>query len=264
MGQYVFQRGGDGAERLRLLARLTWPTTAALLRRAGLAAGMRCLDVGCGIGRVTLELARWVGPSGRAVGIDLDAPFLDLARAEAERHGLGAEFRQGDVESLDEAAGYDLVYARFLLSHLRDPAGAVVRLARVVRPGGVLAVEDVDFRGRFCHPASAAFARLVALYTAAVQHLGADPNIGPRLPDLLQDAGVDPIHLDVATPTFRDGEGKFLPRFDLEGIRAAVVAAGLATVAEVDDLAAELEAFARRPRTILSLPRIFQVWGKVP
>src|SRR5258708_38315263 len=64
---YVLRGGEQGAERLRLLARVKWPTTKALLRQVGLRPGMRCLDVGCGIGAVTLKLARWVGPTGISV-----------------------------------------------------------------------------------------------------------------------------------------------------------------------------------------------------
>src|SRR5215510_3163017 len=69
---YVLRGGDAGAERLRLLAQVVWPTTERLLDRAGVAPGMRCLDVGCGIGAVTVELARRVGPSGHVLGIDFD------------------------------------------------------------------------------------------------------------------------------------------------------------------------------------------------
>src|SRR5215468_7907830 len=90
---YVLRGGEKGAERLRLLARVKWPTTKTLLRRVGLRPGMRCLDVGCGIGAVTLRLAHRVGPTGQAVGIDLDERCLELARQEAARRGLPASFR---------------------------------------------------------------------------------------------------------------------------------------------------------------------------
>src|SRR5947207_16019613 len=100
---YVLRGGEQGAERLELLARVKWPTTKALLRRVGLRPGMHCLDVGCGSGAVTLKLARWVGPAGRAVGVDLDERCLELARREATRKGLPAVFRRAGVHDLREA-----------------------------------------------------------------------------------------------------------------------------------------------------------------
>src|SRR5438874_1379645 len=126
---YVLRGGDQRAERLRLLARVKWPTTRALRRRVGLRPGMRCLDVGCGSGAVSLKLARLVGPGGRAVGVDLDERCLGLARQEAARKGLPAVFRRGGVHDLREQGAYDLVYSRFLLTHVPEPGRALERLA---------------------------------------------------------------------------------------------------------------------------------------
>src|SRR5207244_6989 len=116
---YVIRGGVEGKKRLELLARVLWPGTSRLLEQAGLRAGMTCLDLGCGGGDVTLELARWVGPGGRVVGIDLDQTKLDLARASAAGLGLAnVELRRGDVAEWREAPRYDLAYCRFLLTHL--------------------------------------------------------------------------------------------------------------------------------------------------
>src|SRR4051794_5043950 len=89
MPNYVIQGGKQGRERLRLLSAAMWPATSRLLDGVGLEAGMNCLDVGCGGGDVTRELARRVGERGRVLGLDLDEPILQLARDEARREGLG-------------------------------------------------------------------------------------------------------------------------------------------------------------------------------
>src|SRR5262249_44954371 len=119
--EYALRGGARGAERLRLLASVKWPTTKSLLERVGLRHGMNCLDVGCGIGAVTLKLAEMVGPSGQVVGLDLDEGCLALARQEAQRLGLSAEFRIGSATDLQETAVHDLVFGRFVLTHLREP-----------------------------------------------------------------------------------------------------------------------------------------------
>lgn len=261
---YVLAGGRKGADRLRLLARVKWPTTKTLLRRLGLQAGMRCLDVGCGIGAVTLKLARHVGSTGLAVGIDMDDACLELGRKAAVRLGLRAEFRKQSVSDLREEAAYDLVFSRFLLTHLPAPDVAVRGMVRTARPGGIVAVEDIEFAAHFSDPSCGAFDRYVALYQQVVANRGGDPNIGPRLVSLLMDAGLEEVNVDVVQPTYRTGPGKGIARVTLEHIKAAVVDAGLASSDDVDAIAAELDRFVQDPATLLSLPRIFQVWGRRP
>src|SRR5687767_2328951 len=115
---YVLKGGDQGAARLRVLGRVMWPTTRQLIKRAGLKRGMRCLDVGCGSGEVSLRMARLVGSDGEVVGVDLDQRALELAALRARRHDLSARFQGADAAQLAEPASFDLVYARFLLSHL--------------------------------------------------------------------------------------------------------------------------------------------------
>lgn len=259
--QYVLQGGVEGVERLRLLARAKWPTTEALLRRAGLVAGMRCLDVGCGIGEVTLQLARWVGPGGQAVGIDSNEEFMALARAEATRQGLPAVFEVAQAATLPVDQSFDFIYARFLLTHLPEPLRALERMVQAARPGGVVVVEDIDFAGHFSHPDCPALRRYVDLYQQVVRHNGGDPCIGPRLPGLFRQAGLEHIQMEMVQPTFLEGADKRVAAVTMQQIEGAVVAAGLTTAAEVAEVVAGLESFAADPTTILSMPRIFQVWG---
>lgn len=260
---YVLQGGDEGADRLRLLARAKWPTTRDVLQKVGLAEGMHCLDVGCGIGEVTLQLSRWVGPTGRVVGIDLNEAFIATARVEAARQGRAAIFEVADGSSPGYVGTFDLVYARFLLTHLPRPEEALRNLIRAARPGGTVLVEDIDFDGHFCYPDSPAFRRYLELYAEVVRSNGGDACIGPRLPNLFLDAGLEDVQLEVVLPTYRTGEGKRITPVTMAHIRNAVVRAGLATAAEVDQVVAELEAFAASPRTLLSMSRVFQVWGRV-
>ena len=259
---YVLARGDEGARRLRLLARVKWPSTRAMLRRAGLKRGMRCLDVGCGTGAVTLKMARMVGPNGEAVGLDIDKGFVLHAQAEAERLDLTARFHQMDVSALRVRSVYDFVYARYLLTHLKDPGRALDGMVGASRPGGVIAVEDIDFPGHVCYPRCRAFDRYVELYQAVVRRHAGDPAIGRRLHTMMVDSGVKDVHVDVTQPTFARGEGKLVARVTLDHVRDAVVAAGIASQAEIDSVLSELDEFARDPRTIMSIAPTFQVWGR--
>jgi SAM-dependent methyltransferase len=259
---YMIRGGEAGAERLRVLSAAMRPATLALLSRAGVGPGMQALDLGCGSGEVTMELARAVGRRGRVVGVELDADVLAHARRRAEAAGHIIEWRHDDAGTLEDEEAYDFVYARFLLSHLPDPAATLARMARALRPGGRLVVEDIDIAAHVHWPPSAAFRRYVELYAATARARGVDPAIGPRLPGLLLDAGLEDIEVAIAMPTFLHGEGKTVARRTLANIADAAVAAGLTTHAEVDALLQELEAHEAHARSIQSTAQVFQVFGR--
>jgi SAM-dependent methyltransferase len=261
-GHYTIRGGIEGRERLRILARVMQPTTLALLNRAGVRPGIACLDVGCGGGDVAFDLARLVGPSGRVVGTDIDGTKLEIARHEAVQQGLtNVEFVFDDIAHEHPRETFDLVHARFVLTHLPDPERAVLHLRSAVRPGGTIVLEDIDFRGHFSHPESPALRRYVDVYTQLVQRRGGDPNIGPRLPSLLAAAGFQDVRLNVVQPAAVDGEAKLITPITMQNVADAVVAEGLMTQAEVDALSQELYDFARTPGTLGTLARVVEAWA---
>jgi SAM-dependent methyltransferase len=262
---YAIRGGLEGRERLRVLGRVMHASTSALLDRIGLRDGLTCLDAGCGGGDATLELARRAGPAGKVVGIDIDETKLEMARVEAAERGVSnVEFRNANICESPTAETFDLVYARFLLTHLSDPAGVVRTLFHHVRPGGQIAVEDIDFSGHFTYPDSKAFRRYHDLYCATVNRRGGDPNIGPRLPLLLKQGGFTEVAVSVAQPVGLEGEAKLMNPLTMESIAGAVLADGLASREEVDAIVSELYAFAADPNTVASMPRVVQAWGRRP
>ena len=262
---YIIRGGMEGRERLRILSRVMQPTTLSLLHRVGVRPGMACLDAGSGGGDVSFDLARLTSPGGRVVGIDSDQTMIEMARREtAERKLDNAEFWLADIARSELEPKFDLVYARFLLTHLRDPGATLARLRRALRPGGVLVVEDIDLRGHFCHPDHPAFRRYVDLYTETVRRRGGDANIGLRLPELLTEAGFEAIEMHVVQPAGANGEVKLITPVTLENIRDAVLAEVLASRDEINQLLAELYEFACTPGTVSSVARVVQVWGYRP
>ena len=264
---HIIRGGSAGRERLRVLARATRPTTAALLDRVGLGPGMRCLDVGSGGGDVTRELASRVAPDGAVVGIDLDETKVALAREEAERDSIdNVDYRVGDVLAAELAPEYDAIYARFLLTHLAEPAAAVARIAAGLRPGGVLIIEDIDVSGSLCHPYSAAYERYLEVYSETAHARGFDPEIGPRLPGLLSGAGLVPVSVNVVQPAGIGTEGvqhdvKLVSPLTLENIADAAVAERVIPPEELASVLDELYRLAADDTTLMTLPRIVQSWG---
>jgi SAM-dependent methyltransferase len=270
---YVIRGGVEGRERLRILSRVMRPTTLSLFdrvgikeqTRVGIKEQMACLDVGCGGGDVTLDLAELVGSDGSVIGWDIDEIKLGLARHEAEEKGVGnVEFSIFDIGQSEAASEFDLVYTRFLLTHLRDPAGALSKIRQALRPGGIVIVEDIEITGYFCYPDSAALRRFIELYTLAVQRRGGDPNIGLQLPVLLLDAGFERMQANVVQPAGIEGEVKLLTAVTMENIADSVVTEGLAGRNEVDEVIARLYELALDSRTFLSVPRVVQAWGYRP
>jgi SAM-dependent methyltransferase len=260
---YVIRGGVEGRERLRLLGRIMHASTSALFDRVGVHDGLSCLDIGCGGGDVTLELARRVGPRGRVIGGDIDATKLELARGEAAQQGFAhVSFATFDVCGTGLDDRFDVVYSRFLLTHLSDPASAVAVFHRHVRPGGTVAVEDIDFSGYFTYPESRAFQRYHALYCATVSRRGGDPNIGPRLPGLLERCGFRDVEMAAVQPLATRGDVKLISAVTMQNIAGAVLEDGLATQDEIDTIVHELYEFAADPTTVAGTPRVIQAWGR--
>ena len=133
----VLRGGARGDARSHLLAAARRPSTRRLLRRAGIAPGMVCLDPRRGSGEVTPALARLVGPRGTAAGIDLDGARLRFARADAARERLAnVAFQVGDA-ALDAVAGDAPVSARPVPTQLREPQAMVRRMVRAGPPAAV-------------------------------------------------------------------------------------------------------------------------------
>ena len=188
--------------------------------------------------------------------------FFSWQERRPERQkNANVEFLQADIREMSGKPEFDLVYARFLLTHLHDPQGMLAKLQQWLKPGGLIVVEDIDFTGHYSYPDSPALERYVALYTEAVRRRGGDPNIGARLPVLLLDTGFSQVGVNVVQPVGLSGTVKRINPITMESIAQSVLDLELASQAEVDRIIAELNAFADDPRTVTGLPRIVQSWG---
>jgi ubiquinone/menaquinone biosynthesis C-methylase UbiE len=263
MGGYAILGGQIGYDRLMLLARERQADTAALLARVGVGPGLRCLDLGCGGGAVTLELGRLTGPTGTAVGIDMDDVKLGLARQSAAHRQLShVEFRALDVTQWSEPAGYDVVYGRFLLQHVADPVDLLGRMWAAVRPGGAVIVEDADFDGCYSEPSNAGFQLFLDLYPRLLLRRGGDASIGRKLHRNFRLAGIPAPQLALVNSVHSSGELKALRLLTLQATADAMLTEGLATEQELLDAVESLTAFTEDPDTIIGGPQIFQAYSR--
>jgi SAM-dependent methyltransferase len=225
---------------------------------------MHCVDLGCGPGLVTIELASQVGCAGSVIGIDADSVKLELARKAAAERGLtNVEFQQRNIETWKEVSRYDLVYSRFLLSHVSSAAGALSgQMLEAARLDAIAIIEDTDFAGLVVYPRSAAIERYVSWYRQVVANRGGDADIGPRLYTILLSAGWHDLEVAVSQPAFTSGEGKRNCWITLQNIKDSIVHDGLATAADVDQGMEDMARFLDDPSTFVTSPRIFQVIGR--
>jgi ubiquinone/menaquinone biosynthesis C-methylase UbiE len=118
--------------------------TEDVLRRAGIAPGMRVLDVGCGVGDVSLLAAELVGPSGAVLGIDRSAEATATAGRRAAAAGRGwVRFAAAELDAFSTDEKFDALIGRLILLYLPDPAAALRRLCRHLRPGGIVAFQEM-------------------------------------------------------------------------------------------------------------------------
>jgi len=267
MERYVISGGNAGYKRLQLLARRQRPGTLEVLRLAGVRPGMRCLDLGCGNGDVTFELARLAGPDGSVTGLDMDPVKLGLARDEAAARGLAnVTFRTANIRDWHEPGAYDLVFSRFLLQHLAAPTVVLAQMWEAVAPGGVLIATDADLAGHFCDPPNEGFRFYVEKYQQALRLNGGDPDMARKLYRCFLTAWLpEPqVRMTQDLDTDPDGDIKLIALSTLEATMESITSAGLATVAEAEAAYADMAAFIADPHSLVGDPRIFSVWAYRP
>jgi len=258
---YAITGGDQGKRRLDMLAEMMRPTTLWLLEQAGLRSGYRCLDLGCGGGNVVHEMARIVGPGGSVTGVDSDPQIVELDRQDAKVAGASnVVYHVADAHVFD-GGPFDLVYARFLLSHVAEPDSVLARMRQLARPGGRIAVESIDMSGSYCYPHDPSHARFTELYTEVVRRGGGDADLGRRLPVMALAAGLGNVGWNVFQPVRASGPHKHLQAVTMERIRPAVLDHGLATDQETDSIINGMHIFAQDPTTLVAMPRMVQVWG---
>jgi 2-polyprenyl-3-methyl-5-hydroxy-6-metoxy-1,4-benzoquinol methylase len=260
--RYVIRGGERGYGRLQLLARERWPGTAALLGRAGLAPGMTTVDLGCGGGNVTIEIARLIAPA-LATGIDMDEVKLALAREAATARGIAnVQFRAMNLHDWHEPAAYDVVYARFVLQHLSQPVQILRQMWEAVRPDGVVIVEDADFDGWASYPPSPGLDFFTRTYAEVIRRSGGDHSMARKLYAYFMEAGIGRPEVQVNQPVYIDGEGKALPWTTLEATADLIVVESIASRDEVEAALRELKRLAEDQETLILGPRIFQLWRR--
>jgi SAM-dependent methyltransferase len=225
--------------------------------------GMDLLDVGCGPGTLTADLAARVAP-GRVVGVDAAADVVAAASEHlAEVGAAGVTLVAGDFRDpalgLGDAGGFDVVHAHQVLQHLRDPAAALAAMAALARPGGLVAARDGDYAAMHWAPADERLDRWSDVYHAVTRRNGAEADAGRHLLGWAQAAGLADVTYSTSTWTFATpGDRAWWAALWAERITATTLATqavdyGIATPADLADIAAGWRSWAEAPDGVFTV-----------
>jgi len=206
--------------------------------------GMTLLDVGCGPGTLTVDLARRTAP-GRVVGIDVAGSIVDQARRDIPTNVAGVEFQAGDVYELEfDSDTFDIVHAHQVLQHLGDPVAALLEMRRVCKPGGIVAVRDADYAAMAWAPPDVRLDRWMELYRSVAIANGGQPDAGRFLLGWAIQAGLANIESSASAWCFATSDerawwgGLWAERIRRSTFADSAMSHGIASAAELDELAA--------------------------
>ena len=267
--EYRFGYTHEEFERLRYQHQFWAKENQRFISRAGFDTGATLVDLGCGPGYTTLDLAQIAGAKGKVVAVDQDGErSLPLLRAQAEAAGLlNIETRAANLETFDlREESVDGVYGRWVLMYL--PAVAVEslidRIAKWLRPGGVCALTEIcNYRHIHVHPKSKYLPEIAeALIKAVTGERGCDPEIGNGLPGLLCSAGLD-VEINVCTKAVRATTQEWLwPDTLFRNHLPALVKEGLLAHRTFDEFLVEWEARLSQPDSIFFGSQMMEVIGR--
>jgi ubiquinone/menaquinone biosynthesis C-methylase UbiE len=243
--------------------------TEDVLRRAGIASGMHVLDIGCGVGDVSLLAAEMVGPSGEVLGIDRSPEALDVARRRNAAAGHdNVRFAATELDAFSTPRKFDAVIGRLILAYMPEPIATLRRLRHCVRPGGIVAFQEMAAPLVRSIPDGPQFRLCSRRILDTFERAGFKLDMGGKLFATFLDAGLPPPQMIAAARVEGSAQS---PVYDylagtLRSLLPATERVGVATAAEIDiDTVAErLRREAVTNNACIMLPPLVGAWTRLP
>jgi SAM-dependent methyltransferase len=263
LNPYALATGADAVRRLHVLHDIYAPAGRRVLMEAGLRKGMKVADFGCGVGVVSRMLGEMVGPSGSVTGVDVNGQQLGEAAAWCESQGVrNVAFVEADACRTGLPRGsFDLVYCRFLLLHLPDPMACLREMRDVLRPGGIIVVEDGDLASAESIPPTAidAFAELFCRFGPM---RGLNYSLARNLYHMVIGAGFTDVDVEIHQPAITRGENRLFLKWSVEEAGPSFVDAGIITPERLEDTLAEMQEAIEDDEVLILAPRMSLVSGR--
>ncbi len=259
--EYTMGRSKGETERLIKQSQLYEDVTRRFFLRSGIAKGMKVLDVGSGAGDVALTLAEFVGPDGTVIGVDVNPDILKIAQARADAAGFSnIEFIAGDTRTLGLPDDFDAVVGRLVLMYMADPAETLRHLATHLRPGGIVAFQEVDFTPYIAavHPDTPLANKLIEWGRTVFERSGAHLEMGMDLYKAFVEAGLpEPtLHFEAPMGGPEDWPGYEYLANSFRSLVPLLEAYGITTAEalDVDTLAERIQAEVAAAKRPIMLP----------
>jgi ubiquinone/menaquinone biosynthesis C-methylase UbiE len=271
MPERDYALGHDARELRRLAAQSDYwgEETLELLTRAGLARGMRVLDLGSGGGDVSFLAARMVGETGSVLGVDRAAPAVEAAtRRAAEMHLTNVRFQTAELDELRPEGRFDAVIGRLVLLYVPDPARVLANATRSLAPGGIVAFLEMDMDSGHTVPLVAAVQQLHDWMVEGFRRSGTKVDLGPQLWRVFRDAGLPHAQMFMrakieaapalgGTRLLAETMRSLLPKMEATG----VVKPG---ELEIDTLAERMQRALSDAGSTLIMPSLVGAWTRLP
>jgi SAM-dependent methyltransferase len=257
---YALATGSAAVRRLHALHEVYSPFARGVLAGAGLKAGMNVVDFGCGVGMTTRMLAEMVGPSGSVTGIDFSTAQVEEATEISARAGIdNVSFLQANAcETGLPRACFDLAYCRYLLLHLPNPAACIQEMLSVLKPGGILVLEDGDLTTAMSQPPTASNA-FADLFGQLGPTRGLDYSMAKNLRRLVEAAGILDARAVNHQPACITHEHRHLLKWTVEEAGSAFVGAGLIAEEQLANTLIEMQQAVDTPDVAIFAPRMYFV-----
>lgn len=239
-----------------------WPATSAFLRQVVIKKGITAIELNCGEGDVSFQLARLVGGQGSVLGLDPSWENIRTARQIALiRKASNVTFVQTERYECAAEQHLGLAYGRLPLNPLFVPDETFEAIWKCLQPGGMILLEAMDLSSFHSVPQNYAFERFLDLYHSLLQPLWGDVNLNTLLIRRLSQAGFREVQQQYVPPTFQRGPFKHLASLALAGMQETLLQQNMATPDELQALLHELRSFEQQDHTMINMPGIYQVWG---
>jgi 2-polyprenyl-3-methyl-5-hydroxy-6-metoxy-1,4-benzoquinol methylase len=267
--RYPLGYSEDEADRLASQGAFLEDLTADVLRRAGIGSRMVVLDLGCGVGDVSVLAASIVGELGAVLGIDRAASSVETARRRAADLGTrNVRFETAELDAFDTAEKFDAVIGRFVLLYQPDPIAVLRRFRNFLKPNGIIAFQEMDMGTASQVPASETFTRVHSWILRGFKAGGAELNMGSKLLPAFLNAGL-PRPTMIAASRVESGPGSKVYAIVAQIVQSLlplVQRTGAATVEEaaIGTLADRLREDAVANESVTFWPRLVGAWSRLP
>ncbi len=266
---YILGHTQQELDRLISQGKFIGDLTEHVLRLAGISSGMRILDIGCGAGDVSFLARRLVGPEGAVIGVDRSPEAIAIAQQRAQNAQLSnVEFIAGDFDTLTLDQPVDALIGRLVLMYFPKPAAVLRQLLHWVKPGGIVAFQELDMESIVAQPMCDEFWRAGQRLNQTFARAGIELRTGLRLPSIFQEAGLPaPQMLQLARVEHGPDSQAYAWIEQLtRTLLPLMLKVGVATAEDVqiDTLASRMRDETVAKNAVLVLPPFIGAWARKP